>query len=102
VAYLFLIVVAVTLSFTLIATPVLQEWLDVPVLKFASGAINIPRWLYPVAVLAGFLLWTTFLHLCRLIGRLHGRLAKALLVGEGAGVVRETATSRVGRATAIR
>jgi len=83
VAYLFVIVVGVTLSFTLIATPVIQEWLDVPVLTFGSDPINIPRWLYPVPVVAGFLLWTSFLHLCRAVGRLHGRLAKALLVGEG-------------------
>jgi Putative sensor len=84
VAYFVLITVCTTLSFTLIATPVLQEWLGVAVLALPGGNIQIPRWAYPIPVISGFLLWTGFLHLCRAVGRVHGQLAKSLLVSEAA------------------
>ena len=43
---------------------------------------TLPMWTYPLFVLAGFLLWTSFMHIARGIGQLHGRFAKWLLVTE--------------------
>ena len=76
----FITVLSFSLSF--IAIPVLQEW-------FGQGAIFnngmrffFPAWSYPILVLAGILLWTTFMNIARGVGQLHGRLAKWLLVTE--------------------
>jgi uncharacterized membrane protein len=50
------------------------------------GLINIgqpfypPAWSYPLVVLAGILLFFVTLHLAGLMGRIHGRLAKFMLV----------------------
>jgi hypothetical protein len=40
----------------------------------------LPTWSYPLVILAGVLLWTSTMHLVKLVGGLHGRYAKALLV----------------------
>jgi hypothetical protein len=39
-------------------------------------------WTYPLLVLTGILVWTSFMHLVRSVGQLHGRMAKWLLVTE--------------------
>jgi hypothetical protein len=40
----------------------------------------MPTWSYPLFILGGFILWTTFMNAARGVGRFHGWLAKALLV----------------------
>ncbi len=71
----FVTLLATGLSFA--AAPVLQAVLDEP---FIEPDFWIPVWGYPVAVLAGFLFIVATLHLGRLTGRLHGRIARAMLV----------------------
>jgi hypothetical protein len=39
-------------------------------------------WMMPIAVIAGVLLFFLTLHLAKIIGNLHGKLAKAMLVRE--------------------
>ena len=80
--YFVSIVTVLSFSLSFIAIPVLQEW-------FGQGAIFnngvrffFPAWSYPILVLAGILLWTTFMNIARGVGQLHGRLAKWLLVTE--------------------
>ena len=82
VVYFVSIVTALSFSLSFIAIPLLQEW-------FGQGAIFnngvrffFPVWSYPILVLAGILLWTTFMNIARGVGQLHGRLAKWLLVTE--------------------
>jgi hypothetical protein len=39
-------------------------------------------WVMPIAVIAGILLFLLTLHLAKVIGNAHGKLAKAMLVRE--------------------
>jgi hypothetical protein len=81
--YFVLIVTVLSLSLSFVAIPILQE-------AFHQGAVVLngnvrfffPVWTYPLFVLAGILLWTTFMNIARGIGQLHGRLAKWMLVAE--------------------
>ncbi len=78
--YFTVIVVVLSFSVAFISIPILQE-------VFQQGAMfnngiryTFPDWTYPLWVLGGFLLWTTFMNIARGVGRLHGRMAKAMLV----------------------
>jgi hypothetical protein len=82
VAYFVSIVTVLSFSLSFIAIPVLQE-------SFGQGAIFnngasffFPAWSYPLLILGGILLWTTFMNVARGIGQLHGKMAKWLLVSE--------------------
>ena len=82
VVYFVSIVTVLSFSLSFIAIPVLQEW-------FGQGAIFnngvrffFPAWSYPLFVLGGILLWTTFMNIARGVGQLHGKMAKWLLVSE--------------------
>lgn len=66
-----------------IALPVLQLVFDLP--AFPAAYVNgdaryLAGWMLPVAVIAGVLLATLTMHLARYAGRLHGIIAKTLLV----------------------
>ncbi|MBI5823376.1 MAG: sensor domain-containing protein [Chloroflexi bacterium] len=81
-AYFVLIVTVLSFSLSFMAIPVLQGF-------FMQGAIYnngiryfFPTWSYPLFVLGGFFLWTTFMNIARGIGQLHGKMAKWLLVSE--------------------
>jgi hypothetical protein len=65
-------------SLSLIAMPFLQEFVG------WQGGLRfwIPTLSYPLFVLGGILLWTTFMNIARGIGQLHGRFAKWMLVTE--------------------
>jgi len=76
----FVTVLAVSLSF--IALPFLQLLWNAPVVQWGAERIFLPYWLLTLASLSGVLLWTSFMHLARGVGQLHGRMAKALLVTE--------------------
>lgn len=78
--YFVLIVTVLSFSVSFIAIPVLQE-------AWGQGAIYnngiryfFPTWSYPLLVLGGLLLWTTFMNMARGIGQLHAQMAKSLLV----------------------
>jgi uncharacterized membrane protein len=74
--YFVLFVTVLSFSLSFIAMPFLQE-----IVGQNNGLrFFIPTWSYPLFVLGGFLLWTTFMNLARGIGQLHGRMAKAMLV----------------------
>lgn len=80
--YFVLIVTVLSFSLSFMAIPVLQEF-------FGQGAVYnngiryfFPTWSYPLLVLGGLLLWTTFMNIARGIGQLHGMMAKWLLVSE--------------------
>jgi len=79
--YLCLILIGGGGSLFLITSPIVQEWTGEAILSFFA-LIYVPRWLYPLPIVAGFLIFTLFLHLARVIGRMHARIAKSLLVDE--------------------
>ena len=82
-AYFVSIVTILSFSLASIAIPFLQEFLNQPAIQIYHGTNYFaPTWSYPLFVLGGFLLWTTFMNIARGIGQLHGRMAKALLVTE--------------------
>ncbi len=82
VVYFTLVVTFFALSLSLMALPVLQSIWVGGILTLGHRTYTLPVWAYPLVVLAGFLLWTVFMHVGRAIGRLHRRYAKAMLVTE--------------------
>lgn len=81
--YFVALVTVIGFTLTGIAIPVrlLLEYLGMPAIQFAPGLYYyLPEWAYPLVALAGILLWTLTMHAVKLIGQLHGRYAKALLV----------------------
>jgi len=79
--YFVVLVTVFSFAASFAALPIVQEVFDVPVVQFANGVdYFLPQWGYPLAMLGGILLWTATMHLIKLVGGLHGRYAKALLV----------------------
>lgn len=79
--YFVLFVLVLSFSLSFIAIPFIQEVFDRGVILVSGDIYSyVPTFLYPVLILGGVLLWTTFMNLARGIGQLHGRMAKALLV----------------------
>ncbi|HEY5729040.1 MAG TPA: sensor domain-containing protein [Anaerolineales bacterium] len=80
--YFVLIIITLSFSLSAIAIPFLQEILGQPAVHTFNGYYILPTWSYPLFVLGGFMLWTTFMNIARWTGQLHGKMAKALLVTE--------------------
>ncbi len=81
--YFVLIVTVLSFSLSFIAIPVLQEIFDQGAIMLGNNVrYTFPTWSYPLWVLGGILLWTTFMNIARGIGQLHGKMAKWLLVSE--------------------
>ena len=78
--YFVVLVTVFSLALTGIAIPILQEVFHLPVVQNGNLHYYLPTWGYPLVILAGILLWTVTMHLVKLVGGLHGRYAKALLV----------------------
>ena len=81
--YFIVIVIVLSFSLSFIAIPFLQEILNQGAIMLSDGIrYTFPVWTYPLWVLGGILLWTTFMNIARGVGQLHGRFAKWLLVSE--------------------
>lgn len=74
---LFITLTAVALSF--VASPVIELVFHEPVIDFPANWW-IPVWLYPAVMALGAVIFMGMLHLARLVGTLHGRMARAMLV----------------------
>ena len=75
---LFVTLIAVALSG--LAIPVLQIIFDIPPVMINGLTYQFPVWLMILTVVGGILLLTLVMHLARACGRMHGALAKSLLV----------------------
>lgn len=82
VIYFTLIVTMFSISIAFMAAPLVQSITDFPLISIGIARYYLPLWAAPLFVVAGFLIWTLTMHLGRLIGQLHGRYAKMLLVTE--------------------
>lgn len=82
VIYFSLVITLFSLSLGLMAAPLIQSITDFPVLSIGVARYYLPAWSTPLFLLVGFVIWTLTMHLGRLIGQLHGRYAKMLLVRE--------------------
>ncbi|MFN8381386.1 MAG: sensor domain-containing protein [Anaerolineales bacterium] len=80
--YFILIVTVLSFSMSFIAIPFLQEHFHVGMTVINDVSYFAPTWSYPLFVLGGILLWTTFMNVARGVGQLHGKMAKWLLVSE--------------------
>jgi len=78
--YFSVFITLIAASLFLVASPVWQLVLDLPV-SFSNGMqYYFADWFLPVAVLAGVLLFVLTMHLAKYTGKIHGKLAKAMLV----------------------
>jgi uncharacterized membrane protein len=78
--YFVLFVTVLSFSLSFIAIPILQEWFSMGAIYNDGMRYFFPTWSYPLLVVGGIMLWTTFMNLARGLGQFHGRMAKAMLV----------------------
>lgn len=65
-----------------ISHPLWQYYLNMPVMQFGEVEIFYPGWLSPLVIVVGVLWILLTMHMAKGLGKLHGKLAKALLVKE--------------------
>jgi hypothetical protein len=80
--YFTVIVTLVSVSVWLIGRPFFEITLGLPSFIISPYEYYTPTWLMPFSIIGGFLLLTAIMHLVKLIGKMHGFLAKAMLVRE--------------------
>ncbi len=81
--YFVVIVTVLSVSLSFMSIPILQTIFHEGAIMLSDGIrYTFPTWTYPLWMLGGFLLWTTFMNIARGVGQLHGRFAKWLLVRE--------------------
>ena len=69
-------------SLKMIFYPLLNSVLHRNLLNLGERVINTPVWGYPLVSLAGLLLLPLSLNLARWVGKVHGRLAKFMLIAK--------------------
>jgi hypothetical protein len=78
--YFVVFIVLISLSLFGIALPILELGFDIQPLVINNIPYYTPVWLMPLTVIAGILLLILTMHLAKVLGRMQGALAKALLV----------------------
>jgi uncharacterized membrane protein len=79
--YFTVFITLITLSLGLIVSPILVLFLDVPLIHIGGKEYYSSPALLPLFVIAGLILLLATMHLAKFVGRQHGAIAKALLVG---------------------
>jgi len=82
IVYFTVATIFVALSLGFISQPVLQLVFNLPMAQIDNTSYYTPGVLMPLVVLAGILLLVITMHLARYVGKMHGALAKAMLVME--------------------
>lgn len=80
IAYFTFVVTMGAVAGVIALLPVMQQFRDYGLLIFDSGEYVVSLWWLPLSLLAGLLIMVATLHIARGIGRLHGQLAKHMLV----------------------
>ena len=78
--YSFGLLILMAFAVKFITYPVLGSVFDRGLINLGGQKYYTSVFLYPVVSLAGFILLTLTLHLAKLVGKLHGRYAKSMLV----------------------
>lgn len=78
--YFVVFIVLIALSLFGIALPILEQGFDIYPLVINNVPYYTPVWMLPLTIIAGILLIILTMHLAKVLGRMHGTLAKALLV----------------------
>lgn len=76
---IFTIMIALSLDFILV--PITELGFHFPLFVINNTAYHTPVWSMPLVVIAGFIIFLATMHLAKFIGRMHGALAKTLLLG---------------------
>jgi hypothetical protein len=82
IVYFTVFVVMLASSLRLIGSPIFDLFLEIPVIMINTTAYFLPHWTIPFAVLAGIIWLVVTLHFARVVGRMQGGIARALLVRE--------------------
>ena len=82
IAYFTVFITLITMSLAFIASPILELGWHLPVFTSNGSLYYLNGWFMPVVAIAGVLLFFLTLHLAKIVGNLHGKLAKAMLVRE--------------------
>jgi uncharacterized membrane protein len=80
VIYFTVYITLIAVSLSLIAMPVLEYGFNLPMIVTDGYRFYVDAWLMPFVVLLGFLLLIATMHLAKYTGRIHGKLAKLMLV----------------------
>jgi hypothetical protein len=80
--YFTLIITMLALGLGGIATPLLQYVFGLPIAQFDGSEFYAPVWLVALIVIVGFVWLIVTMHVAKIIGGLHGKFAKAMLVRE--------------------
>ncbi len=78
--YFSVFITLIAISLSGIAGPILQLGYDIPVVNINGASYYLDGWMLFLVVIAGILLATATMHFAKYVGRMHGALAKALLV----------------------
>ena len=79
VIYFTVFITLIALALSGFAIPIIQLGFDIP-FHFDNNTYFLATWFMPVVVIAGALLLILTMHLAKLVGQIHGRMAKAMLV----------------------
>lgn len=82
VLYFTVFVTLIALGLAFIATPVLELGFDIPLITWGDTTYPVPVWLTILIGFAGVLLVPATMHLAKFAGRVHGSLAKGMLVSD--------------------
>ena len=82
IVYFTVFITLIASSLYLIASPITQLVFNLPLFTNWNTLYYFQGWVLPFAVIAGVLLFFLTLHLAKVIGNAHGKLAKAMLVRE--------------------
>lgn len=80
VIYFTVLITLIASSLWGIALPILEQGFDIHPLLINGVQYYTPVWVMPLTVIGGILLIILTMHLVKVLGRMHGALAKALLV----------------------
>jgi hypothetical protein len=82
ITYFTVFIALIATSLWLAAAPIIALIFNFPLLTLNNTLYYLNGWVIPFAVIAGVLLFFLTLHLGKIIGNFHGKLAKAMLVRE--------------------
>ena len=72
----------ITIGLSLVAAPIVELFHLGPVITIANNTYHLEWWSWPLFAAAGLITMVLTLHLAKLLGSLHGRFAKWMLVSE--------------------
>jgi uncharacterized membrane protein len=82
ITYFTVFISLISVSLWFVASPILQLGFSLPLFTNFDVFYYLQGWVFPIVMLLGVLLFVLTLHLAKIIGNLHGKLAKAMLVRE--------------------